>query len=138
MTIQEELQNTRSAYTQTRNELHYARNRVIELEKVESERDSLKKRLEATLAHFDNAFHCQMISMLIGVEDRQKLKLENRKLTGQLEQFRIWLAEDIQFPIDDSDPTAVLAIAFGRIHSLENKLGLHYPRTKTDLYTSLD
>jgi hypothetical protein len=55
----------------------------------EAERLSrLDERMKATLAHFDNAFHCEMLTLLEMVERDHHYKMETRRLEAELSELR--------------------------------------------------
>ena len=56
---------------------------------AQAEIERLKARLSGTLAHFDSMFYLQMQSMLMLIERDHELKMENRRLKGELEQAKV-------------------------------------------------
>ena len=55
---------------------------------AQAEIERLKARLSGTLAHFDSMFYLQQ-SMLMLIERDHELKMENRRLKGELEQAKV-------------------------------------------------
>lgn len=55
--------------------------------------EAAQMKLEATLAHFDNAFCCEMHSMLGLIERDHTLKMENRRLQTESDELKSEIAE---------------------------------------------